>query len=141
MQYFTGASGFDLRYHHLLRAERDDDRAGSAQGIGGVHASQPRIAAAAAIEVDSLRVGGIVKGGEAEGADAARLKRAGGLEVLEFEEDSSRGFGEVGGLDQWRMTPGLAGDGRRLLLQVSRHSCAVKDLRWKKNGAGERGYM
>lgn len=53
----------------------------------------------------------------------------------------SRGFGEVGGLDQWRMTPGLAGDGRRLLLQVSRHSCAVKDLRWKKNGAGERGYM
>lgn len=52
-------------------------------------ACQARIASATAVKVDFVGVGSALNSRDEEVADATRLEGAGGLEVLELEEDSA----------------------------------------------------
>ena len=89
LHHLARARRADLRDHHRLGAERDDDGAGPADEIGRVHARQPRIAAAAGVEVDAGGFGGVGQGILDVVAHTPGFEAAGGLEILEFEEDSA----------------------------------------------------
>lgn len=54
-----------------------------------MHACEPGIPAAAAVEVDGSGIGGAGEGAGAVVADAAGFEGAGGLKVVEFEEYSA----------------------------------------------------
>ena len=54
-----------------------------------MHTREPGITAAAAVEMHLLRVGGMLESTEKVVADAAGLEGAGGLQVVELEEDSA----------------------------------------------------
>lgn len=88
--------GAELGDHELHGCGGDDDSAGVGEGEACCGAGEACIAARGAVEVWVCGAGG---GEGDEVADATGLERAGGLEVVKFEEDPA-GMGLVGG---WKM--------------------------------------
>lgn len=97
------AEGTQLDDHEWHGGGGDDDGAWVREGEACGGAGEACVAAGGAVEVWVVGAGG----GEAdEVADAAGLEGAGGLEVVELEEDSAAShLREGAGLDTWRLDP------------------------------------
>ena len=72
-----------------LRAQGYDDCAGPADEIRGCDAGEPGIPARGTVEVGGGGIRGVGVGFEDEVSEAAGFEGAGGLQVFEFEEDST----------------------------------------------------
>lgn len=70
-------------------AQGHDDCTGPADKIRGCDAGEPGISAGGTVEMGGRRVACVGVGFEDEVSEAAGFERAGGLEVFEFEEDST----------------------------------------------------
>jgi hypothetical protein len=70
-------------------AQGHDDSAWPAYEVRGCDASEPGISAGGTVEMGGRRVACVGVGFEDEVSEAAGFERAGGLEVFEFEEDST----------------------------------------------------
>lgn len=70
-------------------AQGYDDGTGSSDEIRGCDAGEPGISAGGTVEVGGGRVAGVGVGFEDEVSEAAGFEGARGLEVFEFEEDST----------------------------------------------------
>ena len=70
-------------------AQGYDDGAGSADKIRGCDAGESGISAGGTVEVGGGGIRGVGVGFEDEVSEAAGFEGAGGLQVFEFEEDST----------------------------------------------------
>jgi hypothetical protein len=73
--------------------EWHDDCAGPPDEVRGCDAGEPGISAGGTVEMGGGGVAGVGVGFEDEVPEAAGFEGAGGLEVFEFEEDSTFGRG------------------------------------------------